>query len=636
MEDVELTTRLEKLRRLKALKDADDSDSALSRGKRYVSDIARGGVNMLDMYLKGFQSLPNPLGVASTIGGAYARRAGAPSISEISQENLPISENESQEEKYARKAREGIGGAALMAPQAAAAAPIATMLAGAAGGAGGEAGRVFGEKTFPDVPVLQKGTELLGGLAGGISPTILGSAFKFVPGLSGVGKLIGGPSLTTGEQRVHDATKNISPEDLAQARKNLELFQRTGAQTATLADAVPGNTALASLADDVRGSHGGGELANRVAKRGDDVSGMTNKFLNNIGPEVDTNTIAANTVKAANKTLESLGKGNSQAYSEALKGQALSPGESLQLRGVLRSKARQMKNPDDAAALQEVITRLQDPRTGQAILDLPTLSIRLKGLKDSPPGPNASTGAVIDKKSYEMAVKQAEEILGQIKPVYKQANERFRNFRQNTIEPVEKGPLGRIADNNPFTAGVTPPGRLNQIFTEAPETIEDLLHQLSRAPLTQNNSVDPSAVVRAWAQNRIPKGSNNPGLALRGQEGSAMEEKIAAALTAAGKNPQTAMEPLQAADLLARNFRGPPGVRGATEQSPAAFALAPKFSSRIAANISGETRANEMISRLMAPTRENLDELLRLAKHDPNIRRQLVLAGILSPSLQEN
>ena len=532
-------------------------------------------------------------------------------------EKIPVPADESTAGKLFRKGTEAVGGGLVLGLPGLAKAPVAGLASLFGGGVGAEAGGTAGRK-----------------LGGTDATEAIGSVLGAIVGSGGLGMLLG-PRLSAGESAINRNTQGLTPEDFTTAEKNLELFQKAGAKTATLPEAFEGRTSLLGLAENTRASKGGEALAARTAKRAGDLQELGQNFLNRVGPDRDPNAVAVEAVNKANQTKKTLGQLRTQEFGRLLEGEVLPQEQVFSLYRTMLKQARQDPNPDKRIALAEVAQKLLDEHRGnKPITDLQTLSLRVKNFKENPPGANAATGKVIDAKYYRDAVDYAEDLLKQASPKFEKANQQYALASAN-IDKEMSGGFGRLADANPLTAAEPTVNRLNPLFSSGNEqAIAQTLSQLQTPGPLFGPAVKGSDVVRAWSAQKLDKGSTNPGAVIRGLEGSSAERRIAAALAESGKDSAEVLAPLRAADRL-QNFKGLPGMKEPPEMSGLSAAVRPHRTADFLLTDAARTRLHEEIARLMAPTPENLARLRELAQFDPNIRRMLIARGIAVPQLTD-
>ena len=397
------------------------------------------------------------------------------------------------------------------------------------------------------------------------------------------------------------------------------------------------------LAREARGGNNANALKTLTEKRDTDLKNLGQTTLDRTGPAVDPNQIAEKTATASNNTRKFLEGVRSDQFSNNLAtNPTVKPRDVIAMKRQLEREGLTNVDPVQGEALSKISDVLYDTRVGQKpITDLQTLSFALKRFKNNPPSPNASTGQVISDVDISKAVSRAEELLGQKAPNFAKANSDFKNFSQNTLDPTMDGLMTSLGDRNPITAGPVAANRLNKFLVgTTPQVVEDTAHQLSRPIPTLGEPVDPTAIARAIMQEKLAKGSTNPGNTIRGLEGSDVEQRIAALLTAGGKDPKHALEPLKAADML-QGFTTPAGRKQIPDMNLWQGLIRPFRTADMA--LTGKTthgiqkEAAELLAQPATP--ESVRRLQEIAMFDPNVRRLLTArSGMISGAqqLQEN
>lgn len=482
----------------------------------------------------------------------------------------------------------------------------------------------------PGVAALAGGMGALGGDAGGRMaeksglPPILGEVAGALLAGGGTGFALG-PKQTPAQQDVRRALDGTTPRDWAHAAQNVDDFNNVGSTTATVGEAFPQNSAVRDLTIAARGGNLSNTVKTRTQDRAADLQGMGQKFLDRIGPEVDANKISEGVVNAANATKRFSEEVRTKAFTQAIGDTQLKPTEVFTLYRQLIAEAKKLPNPTAREELASVAKQLLDEHNkNRPITDLATLSLRIKAMKETPAGATASTGRKIDSEGMRRAVDLVERRLEEVSPQFKTANDAYRLHSEGIVKVATSGALGRLQQNNPRIADDVTVGKLNDLFRSNPQELGDTLHQLARAIPTKNQPVSPSAAVRAWGQNALDKGPTNPGAAIRGNSGSAAEERIAAALTAAGKDPQQTMLPLKVADEL-QGMLNPAGMKELPRMGPLQLLLRPFRTADMMLTRQGLQGIEKEIADLLGakPSAESLKRLQEIAMFDPRVRTML-------------
>lgn len=463
----------------------------------------------------------------------------------------------------------------------------------------------------------------LGETGGGIAE-VLGSLLT-----GGLAGFVTGPRQTSAQSDIRRAAEGA---DFDAAGRNVDAFNAVGSKTATLGEAFPPGSAMRDLVYEARGGNLSNSIKTRTMGRSEDLTELGQKYLDRIGPEVSVGAVNNRLSEAANGVISSeRGRASSQ-MSNALLGVEVKPVETFSMYRQLMQEARTAKNPSDGQALAEVAQRLLDPRNNnRPVTNVQALSLRIKELKDAAASPNASAGTVISKEAADRAVTRAEELLGQVSPAWKKANEQFAWAQQNLVAPLKEGNVGRIADRNPNVLAPTPLGKMAAVISgNTPGEIDALTSMLRQPAVTGGPTVGPTEIARALAQQKLQGGTTNPGGAIRGNPGSLQESQMNALLASGGKSPAQVNQPLDVADLL----QGLPAQAGRNE-GPAMKGvqalLRPFRTADMEITGLGIRSTNQQLADYLAnPTREGLETLKKLAMFDPTLRRQLtVIAPLL-------
>lgn len=558
-------------------------------------------------------------GLAGMAEGAaafnYADRLGrtpepAREMSQGVEKLLPIPEEESTFEKLSRKGLEGVGGA-FSSPVPGA--MVANALAGGVGGITGELGRSFGERAGP---VGETAGQIVGGTLG-----------------AGLAGFAAGPKQSVAQADIRRELAGLPDNVWNQAGENVELFRRAGSRTATLADAFPGKQRITALAGKAANMKGGEMLAQRLAERPEDLQQLSEAFLRRLGPEVDANQVANSAGGAATNILLQSKRQATNAVTNQLAGVNVPPGDVFGIYSDLRNVAATAERGTIREAYDEVASRLLNQQ-GQPITNLQELSYAIKDLKDGMKNPLAPVKG--GSAAMDQALQAVEAAFRRRFPEYRRAMEGFAQDQAARTE-VKQGPIGTLADKNPLTAGQTPVARLEGLMTgNSPQTIRSTVSALGSPALTAGNPANPQAIATALLQQKLRKGSTNPGEAVRGTAGSLEDRKLAALLDQAGMNVDEVTVPLRAADQL-QNL-GPAGSVGGFPEMRSGQAVIRPFRT-LDMMMTGKTERDTQreIARLLAdPTPAGLARLREIAMFDPDLRRQLTLISAMRPMVNNS
>ena len=523
---------------------------------------------------------------------------------------LPIPKEESTFEKLSRKGLEGIGGA-FAAPVPGAMA--ANAIAGGVGGVTGELGRSFGERAGP---IGEVAGQVVGGALGG--------------GLAG---FLAGPKQSIGQADIRRELAGLPDDQWNTARNNVDLFTNSGSTTATLADAFPGKPRIAALAGKASNMKGGELLAQRLAGREDDLQNLGQETLRRMGPEVDANAVANSAGGAATANLLQSKRQATNAVTNQLAGVNVPAPDVFDIYTNLRNVSATAERRTIADAYDEVANRLLNQQ-GQPITNLQELSFAIKDLKDGMKNPLAPPRG--GTAAMDQALTAVENAFRARFPEYRRAMEGFARDQAARTE-VKQGPIGTLADKNPLTAGQTPVARLEGIMTgNSPQTIRQTVSALGSPAMTSGNPANPQSIATALAQQKLRKGSTDPGKTVRGAPGSLEARQFQALLEQAGMDVGNVTAPLRAADQL-QNLGAAGAVGGFPEMRSGQAVIRPFRTLDMMMTGKTERDTQREISRLLAdPTPAGLARLREIAMFDPNLRRQLTLIAALRPGLFGN
>lgn len=480
-------------------------------------------------------------------------------------------------------------------------------VAGAAGGVSADlAGHFIDPKQFPTLsPVAQA---LAGLLAGGATGYGLGPRQS--------------PAKATLREKL-----DLTPAELGQTAANAANFKNTGSTSATLADAVPGDNLLKSLARTLAASPGGEALANRLKTRPDDLRGMGDNFLERLGPRVNAPEVANQAAAAANGAMASLKEARSAGVANRLSGQTVDAWKVANVYNDLLDIGKAEVRPESGEAFRKVANSLLD-QNGHLITDAQQLNLAVKALKTAAKNPNAPVTAgqsVIPAVDLGRAISAAETGIEAASPPIAGAMKDFRDFSRGPMEDMRKGSIGSLSDRNPLTAGETRVSRLNTALVGDNEasTIFGTARVFSAPELTQGKTVNPTDIARAIAQTKLKNGSTNPGQAVRGFPGSDAEKQLDALIQAGGKDPVQVRAPLAAADAL-QGLETPTSIKPDIKMHLAQALVRPFRYVDMSSTLSSNKKMNLELARLIAePNPENLAHLRELLRFDPAVRKQL-------------
>lgn len=520
---------------------------------------------------------------------------------------IPVQPNETPWQQLGRKTFEGIGGSFSL-PMAG---PFATAITGAGSGLGGELGRraLSGSGSFAEGAGQLAGSFLGGGAAGFLS----------------------GPKQSVAQADIRRELAGLPEGDFAAANRNLQNFKDSGSTTWTAAEAFPGKGRILGLAGKANNTRGGEALAQRLRNREEDLQGLGETASARIGPAVDPNTVANQAGGAATANILQQKQMLSARLDQLFRGQRVPAPAVWQLYSQLQTAANVAERPAVAEAYRAVASRLLNQQNAP-IENLQELSYAIKDLKTA--AKNPMQPPVGGAAAMNNAIRDAEQGIAAISPIYRQGMAEFAQGQQALLG-VKQGPLGSLSDKNPLLAGQTPVSRMEGLLRgNSPQTVTRTAQELGSPILTSGQPVAPRDIAQALVQNKLHKGSTNPGQDLRGMPGSGAEANLTALLDAGGVNTPRVMAPLRAADELQK--LSPAGAAGGLPiPNSGQLAIRPFRTLDMMLTGKSERDTQREIARLLGgnPDPGIIQELQRIAMFNPAVRRQLSAWGALQGAI---
>jgi len=345
----------------------------------------------------------------------------------------------------------GSGAAAAIAgaPGAALERPLFTLASGAGGGVGSEAGGAIGGEG-PSEGLRR----FLGGLVGSALP---GSYRAFMGHKEDLAK---------------KALQDVSPEELQRARRAMYDAQQEGVPL-TLSQAMDRDSTIDRIADVLQTDVSGVKSQRLLREQPPQVSGKMKVNIARLPGEATSRQEAANIAQEA--STEALKQADEFRRAEFLKlfgneGQVRLPTKVMEtLDARLNQLERQYVNQPAAESIQDLRQALRDGRlpardfmkmfdweVGDApvsqrgtgwVNQVEELSAILRSHKAglSAPGPKAKPLAKEEAVKVKGALDLVRDELERFSPGLKAANERYRELSRTLVNPLKKGPVGRLA-----------------------------------------------------------------------------------------------------------------------------------------------------------------------------------------------
>ena len=452
-----------------------------------------------------------------------------------------------------------------------------------------------------------------------------------------------------------EGAQSFTPVEWKAAQANLAKFKRQGATTATLGEAFPGEHSLLGLTREATTQSGSNALTAKLAERGADLTQLTDRALNAVGPQVNPTNVAAAAEQAAKARLAQFRGARSAAYNRRLAGAPpLDENRVAAVRQALQAGAQGQQSTvaaDPMNAIAEVLLKanpetrwqwtqqqgvpLLEPVTARfPKTDVQALATDLKSLRSNMEyNPvNASTPKKLDAFAFKAPYKTVNDFLRKESPGhYVPAERSYRYFTEKLVEPAEKSPLGAMAGRSAADNAVVPVNRMEQLVVgQDPSSIGPTMRSLAKG----GDPDLPQQVARAILQNRVRVGGEAPSQQLLGgSAGSLAEAQTNALVRSVGPNVRAFAEPVEVMQLLERVKSGAAAggsqqraKEAATNLGSAVFAPFQEGWVRLA--LAARKANYRQAAWLLAnPSEQNLKTLQQLAQSDPAFRRWLTTAA---------
>lgn len=598
-------------------------------GKYGPGFLAEQGRKGLASGMRGWDSLSETFSKLPTVPGMLTKvmRGNMVPLEETAKKvDVPLQPGASDSDKFLDKTVRGAGAAAMMPlslPKAGTAGifvpgenAVRNVLPGAVGGATGEALRRPAEKVDPR---LGPYGELLGNIFGGMAT---GYAL--------------GPKQSVAQADLRRGMEGLGPEDFKAAQANAAEAGRNGAKTFTAAEAFPENSAVMSMAREAQGGNADNALRARTENRKADLLGLGDRFRENIGPNVDGNQVANNAAASADAVLAGQKATRGNLTRSTMAGQNLTDRQVVGMYSDLHNLAQSSSSPSLRSAYEEVASALQNADGGPQ-LNVQELSLALKRMRSAAQNPNSPTpasGRVFDKVDMNQALGSADAMLRERSPQYGQAMDQYGQFTEQVMDPTRKGPIGSLSNRNPLLAGQAPISRFDALVSgNSPTIVRDTVERINSPLLTGHQTTSPESIARAMADKALHGGSTNPGLTMRGEQGSPKENAFSAILEAAGQNPSETLSPLRTADRM-QQLGNPSGINEAPRMRLSNW-IRPFRALDMAMTWKSQRAVNDEVARLLADP-NNIPELQKIAMFNPQLRAALTARGAMLPLVMQN
>lgn len=644
---------LEQLRRLAELEGKMTRGNALSRG---AATLATGAGETVG----GLLQLPGILTQALTknrpdddsfVGKAFKGTEKAGPVQEfgktVSDYWTGFNKQHGMDEGLDSSFVKGVGGSLVMPFMGGAATqPARVVGANLISGGVGEATADLARRFAPEG--LKAGAGFLGGLVGGG-----GSAWLL------------GPKQSLAHADIRRETEGLTPRDWLNAQQTARDFQTAGATTATAAEALPGETRLATLAQNAANSKGGELLGNQLAQRNNDLTQMGNRIPGTLSPDVSipdatrsaTEAAASRMARirrAAQRPLDLIRRDELSGVIPPIPGNVMDPAyrtfeqlanmpgqagaDTAALKGFLpefldeNAPTRTVLTPGRSTTANGVRAPALDPTEQQGFQErLSALLLNLAENSKRATGPLATAAQTVPKRAHSAAQRTAFDTVHSLPepwgPRAQAAGAEYLRRRDAWVTPREGGTLGKVSGNRAEHRGPISEGRLEAILDDpqAGKTA-GVMRELGR------EGADLRAIAAALIRRQNPKGATNFPELIAGNRGSDQENQLMELVQSAGGNPIDMASRLNAGRQMQQ--LGPSkSIKGMPEMRSGQAFLRPFRT--IDMMITGKTMEDTQreIARLLRDP-ANLPEIQRIAMFDPNVRRALTLQQALLPGLR--
>lgn len=495
--------------------------------KNVGSGLLKGAIALPQMLAEGTKALEENSGAFKQ---ARAQRiaAGKPvgrTLEEVRAGNRKIDASlyqpKTTAEKFVNSAMQGVGGAATMGPVSKAALGI-----GAMSGLGSEgAAQAFGDSTM---------SRIAGGVVGGLGGGLLTSL------------------RTNKADMAQAALKDVRPEDLLQAKKNMEMAASQGVNV-NLSQAMPRASNIDTLVDTLANSRYGQKVTEQLREQPAQVAfGMEDQMLKLPGKVREPQIVANNVQSAATGAIQKAQKQATAAWAQHAPLDAkLTPESMSKLDGILKAMEEAYPNTATADMAADVGRAIKNPKAAakpdpNALLDASgvpfnapakqpkylTDAMQVKGAVDDSLdnfGARKLNTPGLDAKLTRRAQEIRETLRNIVEseaPELAAANRAYSEVTRTVVDPMKKSVVGRIAGRTGseadreavrgkitslFDAGTVPGAKSSEILS-----LEKALRTVETGPEAFQDGV------KTWMAQKISTAAQ--------RQGGRMNDDIAAKL----------------------------------------------------------------------------------------------------------
>lgn len=294
----------------------------------------------------------------------------------------------------------------------------------------------------------------LAGPGGSIAGGLIGSV---VPAIATKGSSLVGTPIKTKEKLAGMALDNVNDYQLAIAKERMKVAQANGVDL-TLEQAMPGETNIRKLQDQLTQMKAGEGLANQIRKQPEQIQASTENVMGRLpGQVLDQQQVSNNAQKSATEAYNAMKKARTNKvrpyYASAGN---FNTGSVVNSSQDLKQLSQSYPNVDAGKLLQDLSDRMftKEVKTinGQEVTVLKPITnvnklnrvLRQASSDLKQPGLNGKAYDTETASIVNDAIKSVREDLGRANPAFAEANAKYADL-SGPINTAKQGPLGTVA-----------------------------------------------------------------------------------------------------------------------------------------------------------------------------------------------
>lgn len=389
---------------------------------------------------------------------------------------------------------------------------LGNAVAGFGAGVGAEAGQQLG------------GTPgaIVGGIAGSLAPA----------GIAKTGQWLGTP-MKTQEKLADMALKNVDPDDLMIAQKNMEDARKLGVNL-TLEQALPKQTNVRELENKLTQMRAGEPLAAQIRNQPAEIAAASDQAVGSLPGQVKgQQEIANQSQQAADSALKVMRQERTAAVTPAYEqAGSIQPEDATTLLGGLRDAVRGKGQLDRSKTLTKLYNKLNPLKTVQnaageevkkriPVTDVQTIDDTLRELEkkmsNKPKDPRAA--ALIQSE-----IGKIRDGLKELSPGYAAGSEQYAQITRDVINPAKQGPLGQVAQRTGYDPS-NPASRTNLYgMFDRGEGVLTLQKDMAKAGAQGNQAFTDAGT--SWFADRVQGAAKLEGGQLSGDLAANIEKNL--------------------------------------------------------------------------------------------------------------